>query len=168
MKTNLGRIITVVGIAMAMVVATAGAALAAAGIGTQTCRSEANRYTICFLISQIGVSRDFHVHLGIDIIMSQRDAQNIIDAPGEEFSATLYGEDTFFDDTIKSFNVSWSSAWEGGLSAELDTTASGEQLDEDWDGDDELFAILRLYIPSTGATRSFRTSDIEDSFQLYT
>jgi hypothetical protein len=46
---------------------------------------------------------------------AQQDAQNIIDAPGEAFSATLYGEDTFFDDTLKQIPVTWSSAWEGGL-----------------------------------------------------
>jgi hypothetical protein len=127
------------------------------------CKSEANRYIICFSLTQIDVSNSFRVHVGIDVDMSQRDAQNIIDAPGEEFSATLCGADSFFDDTLTSNPVTWSSAWEGGPSAEFDTTASGGLLDEDWDGDDEVFARVWLYVPSTGRTRSFRTNEVSAS-----
>jgi hypothetical protein len=133
------------------------------------CRSEAGRYIVCFSISQVGVGPSFTVHVGIDITMSRQDAQNIIDAPGQEFSATLYGEDTFYDDTLKAFPVTWSAAWDGGLSAEFDVHASAELLNEDWEGmDDEIFAVVRLYVPSTGKTRTFRTNTVVEPFGLYT
>jgi len=132
------------------------------------CRSQANNYIICFRISQLGVGPDFTVHVGIDVNMSRQDAQNIIDAPGQEFSATLYGEDTFFDDTLKAIPVTWSSAWEGGLSAEFDVYASAALLDEDsTDPTDEIFAKVKLRIPSTGATRSFRTNNVNEPFHRY-
>jgi hypothetical protein len=136
-------------------------------IGDQVCHGETNRYVICFSITQIGVSRGFNVHVGIDIYMSQQDAQNIIDAPGEEFSATLYGEDTIFDDKLKSIPVTWSASWEQGLSAEFDTFASRDLLDEDWDGDDELYATVNLYVPNTGSTRSFRTNTVVDRLEAW-
>ena len=131
------------------------------------CRSARDNYIICFTISQIGLSNGFNVHVGIDVSMSQQDAQNIIDAPGEAFSATLYGEDTFFDDTLKQIPVTWSSAWSGGLSAEFDTFASAETLDEDSDPTDEVFARVKLHISSTDRNRSFRTNNIEEPFHLY-
>jgi hypothetical protein len=131
------------------------------------CRSQRNNYIICFSITQIGVSSGFNVHVGIDVSMSQQDAQNIIDAPGEAFSATLRGEDTFFDDTLKHIPVTWSSAWEGGLSAEFDTFASAETLDEDSDGTDEIFAHVTLHISSTDQNRYFRTNNINEPFHLY-
>jgi hypothetical protein len=133
------------------------------------CRSQANSYIVCFSISQVGLAGpNFTVHVGIDVTMSRQDAQNIIDAPGQEFSATLYGEDPVFDDTLKAIRVTSSWAWDGGLSAEFDTPASAELLDEDSsDPTDEIFARVRLRIPSTGATRSFRTNNINEPFHLY-
>jgi len=137
-------------------------------IGDQTCRGELNRYTICFSLTQIGVSRDFAVHIGIDVFMSQTDAQNIINAPGEELSARIFGEDTFFDNGLKAVPVTWAAANAQGLSAEFDTTASGSLLNEDWEGDDEIYGLVSLYVPSTGSTRTFRTNTVVDSFELYT
>jgi hypothetical protein len=56
---------------------------------------------------------------------------------------------------LKSIPVTWSSAWDGGLSAEFDTSATAELLDEDsTDPTDEVFARVKLYIPSTGRTRT--------------
>jgi len=132
------------------------------------CKSQANNYIVCFSIRQNGVGPDFTVHVGIDVNMSRQDAQNIIDAPGQEFSATLYGEDSFFDDTLKAIPVTSSWAWDGGLSAEFDAYASAALLDEDsTDPTDEIFARVKLRIPSTGGTRSFRTNNINEPFHLY-
>jgi len=132
------------------------------------CRIQRNSYIICFSITQIGIAGpNFNVHVGINVDMSQQDAQNIIDAPGEAFSATLYGEDTFFNDTLKRIPVTFSSAWEGGLSAEFDTFASAVTLDEDWDGTDEIFAHVTLHISPTDTNRYFRTNNINEPFHLY-
>ena len=78
--------------------ATVGVA-AAAGVGEQSCRGEANRYTICILISRYGLN-DFQVYVGIDVVMSQQYAQEVIDLAGDPFSATVYGEDPVWDDTL--------------------------------------------------------------------
>jgi hypothetical protein len=133
------------------------------------CRKQADSYIVCFSIEHVGLAGpNFTVHIGIDVTMSRQDAQNIIDAPGQEFSATLYGEDPVFDDTLKAIPVTSSGAWDGGLSAEFDTSATAELLDEDSsDPTDEIFARVRLRIPSAGATRSFRTNNINEPFHLY-
>jgi len=132
------------------------------------CRSQTNSYIVCFTIGQEGAGQFFDVHIGIDVTMSRQDAQNIIDAPGQEFSATLYGEDPLFDDTLKTIRLTSSWAWEGGLSAEFDSVVTAELLDEDsTDPTDEIFARVNLRIPSTGQTRPFRTNNINEPFHLY-
>lgn len=140
----------------------------AAGANELTCKTEPNRYTICFSITDITNGPHFTVHIGIDVAMSQQAAQDIINAPGEEFSAKLYGDDPLFDNAVKSIWVTSSWAWEGGLSAEFDVGILAEQLDEDSDGGtDELYGLVKLYVPDSGVTRTFQTNNIEDSFQLY-
>jgi hypothetical protein len=57
--------------------------------------------------------------------------------------------------------VTWSQAWDGGLSAEMDAIATFQQLNEDdgfFDGYiDELYGRIKLYDPRTLRTRTFTT-----------
>jgi hypothetical protein len=152
------------GMVTAMVVGTAGVA-AAAGLGEQTCRGEVNKYTICLQISASGP--DFRVHVGLDVYMSQQDAKLIIEAPESSngrYLAGLYGADTFVDDLVGRVGVSLATTWERGLSIDFDATMSRGALDEDWDGTDELFAIVSLRVPSRSVDQQFRTNEVSYGF----
>jgi hypothetical protein len=96
--------------------------------------------------------------------MSRQDAQAIIDSPGEEFSAKIYGDDPVWDNAQVSVPVTWSAAWDGGLSAEMDMVATFAQLNEDdgyFDGYiDELYGQIRLFDPRTQRTRTFTSKVI--------
>jgi hypothetical protein len=147
-------------------VGTAGAAAAAGRLHQQICRGEANRYTICLYITddqQAPHSHYYKVHVGIDVKMTQSDAQNIIDGGGQ-ISARMWGSDTIFDDNLQGVTLSWWSAWEGGLSAEFDRSIWGGTLDEDPEGVDEVYARVSLYVPVSGATRTFTSDEVEASF----
>jgi hypothetical protein len=95
--------------------------------------------------------------------MSQQDAQAIIDSPGEEFSATIFGDDPSYDNAIVAIPVTWSAAWEGGLSAESDYVATFMQLNEDdsyFDNFDDLYVRIRLYDPRLNVIRTYYTSTL--------
>jgi len=144
-------------------VATAGVATAA-GVGEQSCRGEANRYTICILISHYGLN-DFQIYVGIDVVMSQQYAQSVIDLPGDPFSATMYGDDPIWDDTLRGLRLTGMWAWSGGLSAEFNAVALSGMLDEDGGGEqDEVFAEVWLFLPWPASSRSFRTTTINAYF----
>jgi hypothetical protein len=154
------------GLAATTGLATAGAASAAGGIGEQVCRGETNRYAICLYITddpQSPYSHSFKVHVGIDVTMSRQDAQNIIDGGGA-ITARMWGSDPVFDDNLIGVTRSWVSAWDGGLSAEFDRSVSGSVLDEDPEGLDEVYALVSLYVPVSGTTRTFRSPDVEAFF----
>jgi hypothetical protein len=52
-----------------------------------------------------------------------------------------------------------------GTSQEFDTSATAELLDGDsTDPTDEVFARVKLYIPSMGRTRTFRTNNINEPY----
>jgi hypothetical protein len=165
MRRFFARFALVLGVVMGMSFATAGAAMAATF--EPPCKSQSNSYIVCFSIKQSGVSNFFDVHVGIDVYMSQQDAQNIIDAPGEPFVAKLMADDPFFDNFIEWIDVSWVATWERGLSAEFDGAARADQLDEDWDGHDEVFARVVLNIQSSDITRTFDSNVVQAPFHLY-
>jgi hypothetical protein len=163
---NLARMLVAMGLVVTATLATAGVASASGRLNEQICRGETNRYTICLYITddtQSPYSHYFKVHVGIDVNMSQQDAQNIIDGGGQ-ITARMYGSDSFFDDNLQGVTLSWVSAWEGGLSAEFDRSISGGVLDEDPEGEDEVYALVSLYVPSSGNTRTFRSDEVEAFF----
>jgi len=145
-----GRVIAAVAVACGAVAVTATAASAA-----QSCNGGVE-YGSCIDITEIGTTDLHRVHLGIDVYMSRQDAQAIIDRPGEEFSATLMGDDPAYDNALINVPVTWSAAGDGGLSAEFDINAlQGYWLNEDW-GQDEVYARIRLWDPRSGL-RTFTT-----------
>jgi hypothetical protein len=130
-----------------------------------TCKS-GNGAVNCFSTEPSGdwTLRDWHVHIGIDVTMSQQDAQAIIDSPGEEFSAKVIADDPSFDNFLFYVPVTWSASWAGGLSAEFDIVVDGSRLNED-DGWfegwlDEVYAKISLYDPRSGVTRTWTTNVI--------
>jgi hypothetical protein len=160
------RAVLAVGLVAGASLATADAASAAGGLHEQVCGGQANRYTVCLYITddpQSPYSHYYKVHVGIDVRMSQQDAQNIIDGGGA-INARMYGADAVFDDNLQGVTRSWVSAWEGGLSAEFDRSISGGVLDEDPEGVDEVYARVSLYVPSSGVTRNFNSPEVEASF----
>jgi hypothetical protein len=158
---------TVLAMALAVVatIATAGAA-AAGRLHQQTCTGERGRWTVCLYITddpQSPYSHHYKVHVGIDVNMSQGDAQDIIDGGGAPY-ARLYGADPFFDDNLQGVTRSAVWTWEGGLSAEFDRSISGGVLDEDPEGGDEVFALVSMYVPDSGNTRTFRSDTVVAHF----
>jgi hypothetical protein len=150
-------------VAVAVLVACgAMAVLAGPASAEQRCRSGPG-YVTCFSLERMN-NTNIAVHIGIDVHMSQEDAQAIINAPGEEFSAKVFGDDEFFDNALINVPVTWSAAGTEGLSAEFDTVASWAQLDEDnsyWSGYvDELYASIKLVDPRTTVVRTFNTAII--------
>ena len=152
-----GPSIGAVAIAFGAVAATASAASA-----EQTCKV-APGYVNCFSITPME-NNDYAVHLGIDVHMSRQDAQNIIDAPGEEFSAKVFGDDWNWDNALFNVPVTWSAAGDSGLSAEFDIVVDGSTLDEDWEGTDELYGRITLFDPRGGEDRTFTTNVLTGDF----
>jgi len=160
---RIGQILTAMAIVAGLTVATAGTALAH-GVGDLACNYIVGRFNACLQITDVGPGQ-YKVHVGIDVTMSQHDAQNIIDSPGQEFTFTLKGDDGPSNERqhLASLPVTWVGAWSGGLSAESDVFVTESMLDED-DGTDEIIAVIRLYIPVTGTTRTFETGTVTANF----
>ena len=133
--------------------------LASPASADQVCNSGTG-WATCFNLTRLD-NGTIAVHLGIDVTMSRADAQAIIDSPGQEFSASVVGQDPAFDNTQMTVPVTWSQAWDGGLSAEMDAVATFQQLNEDdgfFDGYvDELYGRIKLFDPRTQRTRTFTT-----------
>jgi len=116
---------------------------------------------------QISPPYTYDVYLGIDIPMSQPEAQAIINAPGEPFSAVMFGEDPSSNDYLFSMPASPPIAWSGGLSSEFSVTVDDSDLDEDdswFDDRDEVFAEIQLYDGRSGTTCTYRSGTIRRYF----
>lgn len=163
---GLARMVGAMALVVTTALATAGAASASGRLNEQICHYEAGRYNICLYITddpQSPFSHFFMVHVGIDVTMSQADAQNIIDGGGG-ITARMYGSDSIFDDNLQGVTRTSMSAWEGGLSANFDRSICGGVLDEDPEGEDEVYALASLYDPRSGRTRTFRSEEVEAFF----
>jgi hypothetical protein len=101
------------------------------------------------------------IHVGIDVHMSLQDAQAILDAPGEPFSARMMGSDPLSDDELFPIVLMGTGASaETGLGADFQIVAARSQLNEDdsfFDDVDEVFARIQLVDPRTGTTRFFNS-----------
>ncbi len=156
-----GRMVRVtVAAVLAVGALVAGATSASA---KESCTGVEGSHSICLSIEPIG-NNDYAVHIGIDVYMSRQDAQDILEPPGDEVWAKLYGDDSWYDNFLKYVPLSWSAASDGGLSAEFDGVVDGCVLDEDYGGRDEVYGRVFLYDHRSGVTRSFDTDVISDYF----
>jgi hypothetical protein len=103
------------------------------------------------------------VYVDIDINMTRADAQNIINGGGS-IGASLYGSDLISDNHLTSVTRRQLVAGDGGLGISFQRRIQGGVLDEDWDGEDEVYALVRVYVPVSGVTRTFRSDTVHANF----
>jgi hypothetical protein len=148
------------GIALGASLGAADAA-SAAGVNNQVCTGNSN-HVICLGIWDMG-NNTYAVHVGIDVSMTQAQAQQYVDQPGQALTASLMGDDVF-DNALFAIPQTYEVAGGDGLSAEFDILVGSGSLNEDWDGQDELYAKVKLYNASSGTYRTFLSPNIEDNF----
>jgi hypothetical protein len=145
-------------------VVTAGTATAA-NVGEWACNYNAYSNT-CLFITNLGSHR-YAVHVGIDVHMTQQDAQNIVNS-GYQPTSTLWGKDGGLDadDYKANIPISYVTAWSGGLSAEFDTTVNQSLLNEDNGPNevDEIIAQVGIYIPAAQRTFVYQSGEVDSAF----
>jgi hypothetical protein len=149
------------GIAITALTVTATAASA-----SETCRSDRSAGDFnCFSIDGFAFP---NIRIGINITMSPQDAQAILDCPGQQLTAALWGSDTFSDDFLTSVPLGNAFVYAGPdtsyLGAEFTTTVDAKVLDEDWDGTDEVYGRVSMHDCRSNRTRTFNTNEIEGDF----
>jgi hypothetical protein len=150
------------GVALGASLGSANAA-SAAPINEMTCKYPDGSYNICITITDLG-NDIYNVHVGIDVDMSQSQAQAIINRPGNAFIADLRASDPSFDNFIGWITHTSEGVGPNGIGADFDALFSGAALDEDWEGIDEVYARVRLYPTPTSSPRTFNSNKIEHSF----
>ena len=100
------------------------------------------------------------VRVGLDVAMSQADAEAFIAHPGQEATVRLYGDDPVWDNGIVAVPVdapTWPQAWAGGYSVEFAADLPCRLLNEDnsWtDNRDEIYARVTFADFRTGSTHT--------------
>jgi hypothetical protein len=139
--------------------------MAAPASAEQRCTGAAGS-NVCLSIDDF--NGGFRVHIGIDVHMSLAQAQAILDAPGDPFSARMMGSDPLSDDVLFNVHLTDEGASAGsGLSADFDMVASRSQLNEDdsfFDDVDEVFGRVKLVDPGTGAVTFYNSPIISRVF----
>ncbi|MGD9754712.1 MAG: hypothetical protein AB7W59_27290 [Acidimicrobiia bacterium] len=111
---------------------------------------------VCVTINSAGTGA-YDVHIGLDVRMSQAEAQAIIDEHGNESAvAVMFGRDYFTSENLFDVEATWVAAGPNGFSAELDRRVLQSQLNEDddfWDRRDEVQAYVGGYATSVIRTR---------------
>ncbi len=77
---------------------------------------------------------------------------------GAEVGARIRGEDTFFDDSL--FGIGGFDHVGPGGTFSLSKTVSSSQLNEDWEGRDEIYALVNV----KGLSGDFKSNTIKRSF----
>jgi hypothetical protein len=154
--------------ALALTAGTIGAlgATAAPAAADQQCtgRPEVN---VCIDIFPVFDGRSFHIHVGIDVHMSQQAAQAYVDQ-GRPFTVTMMGSDPVDDDTL--FNVPMSAigaSAESGLGADFDVAVAQFSLDEDdsiFDDVDEVYARIVLRDARSGRSFTYLSDTVTQVF----
>ncbi|MGH3625331.1 MAG: hypothetical protein ACRDQ5_26695 [Sciscionella sp.] len=153
-----------------LVVATIGASAigltATPAMAEQRCTGPGRQQRVP--VHQPAQQRGIRGHLGIDFHISGQDAQAIIDAPGDPFTAEMIGDDAFSDDHLFTVPLtSLEASSEFGLGARFDRVVPASFLDEDdsfFDRTDEVFGRIKLVDPRNNSTRSFDTPEIIRNF----
>jgi len=144
---RLSRVLAAPAAAGIMVLAQAvGIGPAQAATTDLACNYDFSTFDACLNITPVGLNQ-WNVHVGLDAVMSQRNAQEIIDN-GAVFRATLYGDDgggrrQFL--TSLTLMPGWPAAGPEGLGAELSANVPGSILDEDKNDEDEIFAEISYF-----------------------
>jgi len=115
----------------------------AAVVGSSAAQADPFMTVYLHPVEQLG-SGICRVRIGLDIQMSEADAWDFINHPGEEAVAKLWGDDPSFDNGIATIGVdypAWPQAWAGGYSVEYVRDLSCSWLDEDW-GEDDIYAQI--------------------------
>jgi len=152
---------------LAMLAIIAAYLLAAAPqASANTCNYDGRSFNAClrFDWAEYGYYR---VHVGIDALMGERFAQEIL-ACGPNFSASLMGDDGATDQFIVPLQLKpgWPVAGTAALAAEFTSARLGRQLDEDpGENQDELYAHITFY-DCYGALRSYDTGIVRRDFQF--
>ena len=101
------------------------------------------------------------VRVGLDVAMSEADAQAFIAHPGEEATVKLYGDDPSYDNALFAVPVdapTWPQSWAGGYSVEFAAEIPCGWLNEDsgWyeDAHDEIYARVTFADFRTGVTHT--------------
>jgi hypothetical protein len=131
------------------------------------CNYDFTTFNACLNFDHTGVN-EWRAHVGLDAVMSQRYAQEIIDN-GAGFHAALFGDD---GDGQRHFlaNLSimpgWPAAGPDGLGAELSATVSSTTLDEDPNDEDEIYAIVSYFDfhPGMGRVVEHYTGTVHGEF----
>lgn len=152
------------GIALGASLGAANAASAAVPVNNQTCTGNSDTHTICLGIWDQG-NGIYNVHVGIDVYMTQAQAQLLIDQEGQALTATLMGDDSL-DNALVSIPQTYEAAGSIGLSAEFDMQVGSSVLNEDSlpTDKDELYGKVKLWNAQTGKFRTFLSPNIEDYF----
>ncbi|MGR6924009.1 hypothetical protein ACU635_57930 [[Actinomadura] parvosata] len=128
---------------------------------TQACTGQTTS-NVCLTIDDAGGGL-FRVTIGIDWRIGQVPAQQIIDAPGDPFTAAVFADDSsgwLFSVPIT--NVGASA--DAGLSAEGSVLMPRIWLDEDFNDVDEVLARVKVNDSRFGVIRSFSSPQIQQSF----
>ncbi|MBG0831492.1 hypothetical protein HS041_27520 [Planomonospora sp. ID67723] len=161
------RLLRALGVVLAPV--TAIVVMAGPAFAEQRACTTRPTHNVCLTIYPLD-DGNYKVTLGIDVHMSQQDAQAIIDRPGDPFTGRVFGSDSSNEPKQFLFAVPLDrdtviATAEFGLSAGFSTIVSPDQLNEDnspGNRVDEVFGRVRLI--ERAASRDFNTPEIHNTF----
>jgi hypothetical protein len=136
----------------------AAAPQASASSPDPACNYDGRSYNAC-LSFEFNAYGWANPHVGLDVWMPEQYARDIV-ACGANFQASLWGDDPGPDQFIRSLSVApgWPIAQSTGLAVNFwGPLIADNQLNEDEDSDDELYARISFYDCHTGGTRNFTT-----------
>jgi hypothetical protein len=142
-------------------------AIAALTVGTAVAgaadRAEAGGFISVYLhpIQEIG-GQLCSARVGVDVNMSESDAREFIAHPGDEATVKLMADDPIWDNAIIALPTdapTWPQTWAGGYSVEFTRIFSCHFLNEDWEGQDEIYARVTFNDFRTGVTHYVNTAN---------
>jgi len=169
------RRVTLLGRGLQVLLATGtavGATLANPGVASadlnlvneMTCRYDNQTYNVCLLISDAGDSQSWNIHAGIDVYMSQQEAQRLAAQP-YNFFAYVVASDPFYDNTLFSLPASQIGVGPTGIGADFDRNVLAEALNEDaYPESDEIYVLIKLYDAQTDSYRTWKTNIVTNNF----
>ena len=110
---------------------------------------------------------NWDAHVGIDVHMPEQYGREIL-ACGPDFRASLWGDDGNTDQFIRNLQLKpgWPVAGTGGISAEFfGQLLRPSEMNEDTNGEDELYVRISFDDCHTGDTRPFTTGIVRGEFR---